>query len=135
MSHQSETGHTVDLPKSARIEPDKGGLNRTAFWSYCRRAAANAIARIDAAITADDIDRLLVDQQWRCAVSGIELQSPTSGAPRPFGPSLDRIIPGDGYVPGNIRVVCNIVNFAMNQWGETALRKLVAEMGGRSDAV
>lgn len=32
-------------------------------------------------------------------------------------PSLDQIIPGGGYVPGNIRVVLNAVNAALGDWG------------------
>jgi hypothetical protein len=46
----------------------------------------------------------------------------------PFGPSLDRITPALGYVDGNLRVVCNIVNSAMNEWGTEALRELIAAM-------
>lgn len=43
----------------------------------------------------------------------------------PFAPSLDRITPGLGYVAANVRIVCTIVNFAMNVWGQDALEHLV----------
>ena len=33
-------------------------------------------------------------------------------------PSLDQISAGLGYVPGNVRVVCRAMNFAMGNWGE-----------------
>ncbi len=36
-------------------------------------------------------------------------------------PSLDRIIPAHGYVPGNIRVICRAMNCAMQEWGEDAV--------------
>ena len=75
-------------------------------------------------LTTDDVDRLLVDQKYRCAVTGIELVAPINTT-QPFGPSLDRIIPALGYVVGNVRVTCLIVNLAMNKWGEVALRKLL----------
>lgn len=105
--------------------------DRAAFWGFCKRAAGNARGRarragVPCEIDAFLIDRLLVEQQWRCAVSGIALT-----APRPqgagihsrdsFGPSIDRIIPDAGYVPGNVRVVCTMVNMAMSEWGADAL--------------
>jgi hypothetical protein len=37
-------------------------------------------------------------------------------AKRPYAPNLDRIDPRHGYEPDNVRVVCAIVNFAMNAW-------------------
>ena len=75
-------------------------------------------------MTHHDLDQMLVDQQYRCAVSGIALEAP-SGTIGPFGPSIDRIIPALGYVPGNIRIVCVMVNFAMNRWGEEPFRRLM----------
>lgn len=38
-------------------------------------------------------------------------------ARRPYAPSLDRIDPGRGYEPDNVRLVCAVANFAMNAWG------------------
>lgn len=107
--------------------------NRGAFWSYCVRAAGAAQARAIAkdvpfAIDAHVIDRLLVDQRWKCAVSAVELNAPGGSTKDPFGPSLDRIVPSLGYVPGNVRVVCNIVNSAMSDWGEAALLVLLDAM-------
>ena len=42
----------------------------------------------------------------------------------PFRPSLDRIDPALGYVPGNIRIVCLIANTAMLHYGEAAFGEL-----------
>ena len=103
---------------------------RADFWLYCKRSVPSAKVRaakrgVPYAITAHDIDRLLVDQGWRCAISGIVLDRPNSSGAKPFGPSLDRIRPENGYVVGNIRVVCNMVNWAMNKWGEKPLRELL----------
>ena len=70
---------------------------------------------------------MLVNQQWRCAISGVELRPP-GGKIDPFGPSLDRIIPELGYVASNLRIVCNMVNFAMNEWGLENLMILVDAM-------
>lgn len=102
---------------------------RAQFWMYCKRVAGAARARAKAAnlpydIDAHFVDGLLVDQRWRCALSRIPLVPPYR-AVEPFGPSLDRIVPALGYVKGNVRVVCTIVNFAMNKWGADALQKLL----------
>jgi hypothetical protein len=94
-----------------------------------RTAARTRLAKEPArgSLTPYDIDKLLVDQEWRCAISNIPFEPPR-GKRQPFGPSLDRIVPGGRYEIGNIRLVCTIVNFAMNQWGEAAFCELVARM-------
>jgi len=101
---------------------------RKTFWKYCIHAAGSARARarskgVPFSIDSYFIDGLLVDQQWRCAISGVPLVSPRkrAGTKDPFGPSLDRIIPSLGYVPGNVRIVSNIVNSAMMDWGSDVL--------------
>lgn len=108
-------------------------VERDHFWAFCHRAIANSKnkawrLKIPHSITAYNVDQLLVDQRYRCAVSGIELETPNVKPAGPFGPSLDRITPSLGYVHGNVRVTCLIVNLAMNKWGEQALRKLVSDM-------
>jgi hypothetical protein len=116
--------------------------DRDAFWAYCKQTAGAARARslakgVPCTVGAYFIDSLLVDQKWRCAVSGVELSTPREAEKYrkdPFGPSLDRIIPDLGYVPGNVRVVANIVNSAMNEWGLDSLVKLLDAMRGKSNA-
>jgi hypothetical protein len=112
------------------------GDNRNQFWLYCIATEAGsrvraAKAKVPHAIDRYFIDRLLVDQKWCCAVSGIRLNVPRSSLKfnrDPFGPSLDRITPTLGYVPGNVRIVCTMVNSAMGEWGLTNLRRLVFAM-------
>lgn len=43
----------------------------------------------------------------------------------PLAPTLDRIIPARGYVPGNVRVICRLMNAALGNWGEDELRKVM----------
>jgi len=45
----------------------------------------------------------------RCPILGIKLERGTSGG-LDSSPSLDRIIPALGYVPGNVRVIANRAN-------------------------
>ena len=97
---------------------------RAKFWRYCVRVAVGskhrAIAqKVPHSIDAYFIDELLVDQEWRCAISKVPLKASASrdDTRDPFSPQLDRIIPSLGYVPGNVRVVAKIVNHAMSDWG------------------
>jgi hypothetical protein len=118
------------------------------FSSFCERTARKTASRAKERSLEYDLDApylsaLLAGQKWRCAISGIELY----GRPRdrrlgsePFAPGIDRIRPGLGYVRGNVRIVCNIANFAMNQWGEEVLWEFVRAMSksrteGRAAAV
>ncbi len=107
-----------------------------AFWAYCKRAASAAQQRSKVrgwpcTIDGYFIDQLMVDQDWRCAVSGVLLEPPPGigkGKRSAFAPSIDRIVPSLGYVPGNVRVVAWIVNAAMNEWGQEALMQLIDAM-------
>ena len=45
----------------------------------------------------------------------------------PFAPTLDRINPAKGYVRGNVRVICRLMNFALGSWGEDLLREVIGE--------
>jgi hypothetical protein len=65
-----------------------------------------------------DIQRLLLDQNYLCPVTGHVLEPVFDG---PWQPSIDRIDNAKGYEPGNMRVVALIANLAMNVWGEKPL--------------
>ena len=51
-----------------------------------------------------------------CPVLGVPLTRPdgTSRGPGPYTPSLDRIVPELGYVPGNVRVISYRANRIRN---------------------
>ena len=112
-------------------------IDRAAFWRFCRRAEMAARNRgqkfsVPCSVNAHDIDELLVDNKWLCQVTGIPLRPVKPGdCPYrldPFGPSLDRIVSAKGYVRGNVRVVCNMANMAMNEWGLDNLLILLRAM-------
>jgi hypothetical protein len=77
-------------------------------------------------IELDQVLSMAKRQRWTCAVTGIKLnpKKPKGSRRSPFTPSIDRIIPSNGYVLGNVRVVCLAANFAMNEWGDDVLKKL-----------
>lgn len=125
------------LAEHSRTTQNAATFSRGDFWLYCMRTAGASRARsikkkVPHTIDAYAIDELLVDQRWRCAVSGVQLNPPKTATDfriDPLGPSLDRIIPHLGYVPGNLRVVSNIVNIAMNEWGLEKLMEALAAIG------
>lgn len=66
-----------------------------------------------------------MEQGYRCAVSGSYFTHDAFDTPTdPFQPSADRLDNATGYVLGNVRLVCLLVNGAMGNWGEEPLRKI-----------
>lgn len=66
-------------------------------------------ARLDIQIDLDYLMQLYKDQNGKCALSGLEL---THKMDDHFAASVDRIKENVGYVPGNVQLVCQAVNFA-----------------------
>lgn len=93
------------------------------------RARVNARGRrkIPFTITVADVMSLLEKANWRCAVSGLPFSSEPVNGRLPYAPSIDRINNSKGYEPGNCRVVCVLVNLAMNTFGEEALWHVFAK--------
>ena len=67
------------------------------------------------------LERLYEKQDGRCDVSGIKFnldRFPSALVKHPFAPSIDRKVSSLGYSESNVRLVCVLANFAMNEWGE-----------------
>jgi hypothetical protein len=95
--------------------------------AVCRRQKISAKARgIPFQITAGYVLGQMRLAGYRCPVSGIAFTHQRDGGfhKNPWAPSVDRIDNRQGYVPGNIRVVCLAVNLAMNEWGYDVLLRL-----------
>jgi hypothetical protein len=71
----------------------------------------------------------------KCELSGIAFNPSydhsAKYAHNPYGVSIDRITPVDGYTPGNIRLVLTSVNFAINQWGFDAYLEVARAVTAR----
>ena len=62
-----------------------------------------------------------------CEMTGLPFDLETGksiGRFNPYGPSIDRIVPGSNYTPENCRMVIMAINVAMNAWGEEFYRKI-----------
>lgn len=62
-----------------------------------------------------------------CALTGIEFFAKHASASfqNPYAPSFDRIVPSDGYVQSNVRIVVYAINFMLADWG-TEVFEMVA---------
>lgn len=62
-------------------------------------------------LTVDHLRLMLNEQDNKCAISKIELMPPQRGGWATWdSPSVDRIKPELGYVPGNVRLVLHCIN-------------------------
>lgn len=87
---------------------------------------SNAKARnIEVNITKEDCIDKLIDQRFKCALSGIDIHLSTSSYAKIFQEettaSLDRIDNSKGYEKDNIRWVHKIVNIMKNKWSDEEL--------------
>lgn len=81
-----------------------------------------------------DLDDYVAEIQQRidsgvCEITGVPFC--LDPGRRYNSPSIDRIDPAKGYTYDNIRVVLNLVNAAMGDWGEDVLRDVVSTWLGR----
>lgn len=96
---------------------------RDTLLGWVRSLTSNAKTRAKNQDVPYTLDRGWVRERLQrgvCELTGLpfDFTSATGrGNKRPFIPSVDRIIPKDGYTPSNCRVVCLIINEAMNAWG------------------
>lgn len=83
----------------------------------CQSRAKNY--NLECSITEDYIQKLYDEQNGCCALTGIQFvfSKDDRFKMRPFTASIDRINSKIGYVEGNIRLVCNVVNLALNEFG------------------
>lgn len=60
-------------------------------------------------------------------MTGIPFDFSTGEGTKPFGPAIDRIDSKKGYSIENIRLVCNLFNFAKNRYtDDDVLRMAIA---------
>lgn len=93
-------------------------------WQLYRRAKQGAKQRgLDFELGWGDFIAICERAAGLCEVSGITLETSSDHTRHrsPYKPSIDRINSSLGYVAGNVRIVCVMVNAALNTWGDEAL--------------
>lgn len=107
-----------------------GEKNAKRYTEVLSRSKRNARTRgIEFTLTREEFNKLVAKSQGRCMVTRVPFEFAVNkafeyGRRQPFAPSLDRIDSSKGYTYKNCRLVCIIVNMAMNEWGEEPLRKM-----------
>lgn len=85
---------------------------------YLRMAARMrhraALLSVPCELTVDDLKAISSAQNHKCCLTGLHfiLRQSERGRGSPFAPSPDRIVSSMGYVPGNVRMVCQMANYA-----------------------
>lgn len=121
------------IQRTLHMHPERDALLDEFAREVIGKAKYRANAKIvPFALSMQDVREIMESQNWQCAISGVQFLTRRRST-RAFRPSLDRITPSKGYVPGNVRIVALIVNMAMNQWGEEALWTLARLMAERLD--
>ena len=104
--------------------------NRVRRWwvalhKSCKFNATNPLRKdVPFTITADYILQLFKKQKGRCYWLGIPLV-PSMESRDPQRPSLDRIDPEKGYVPGNLVITCMFANLGRSQASRTRMRSFM----------
>lgn len=100
------------------------GYTPNRLMDLVRRSSRNR--GIENGLTLTDLAALIVRAGGRCEVSGMPFstEKPKGQRIRLYAPSVDRIDPKTGYLPGNCRLVCAGVNVAMNAFGDRFLATL-----------
>lgn len=80
-----------------------------AYLSYLR---AKAVRRGGDCITVDALETLWFAQKGRCALTGWEMTFELAKGVVPTNCSIDRVDSSQGYVPGNVQLVCRAANVA-----------------------
>lgn len=118
----------------AEIEREAKRCARDEVWAYLRSHLSynrrNArVRKIPFELTRDQLWEAYELGGRKCQITGIPFDLNKFGCTRaPFAPSLDRIDSRRGYTAGNVRVVCQMINLAMNVWGEIAIIELMERM-------
>lgn len=92
----------------------KGGKHFSGSYLITWKSQAKCRG-IEWAITLDDLDELWVKQSQKCALSRIQMHMVNHGTGEgrnhPHCVSLDRIDSSQGYIKGNIQLVCCCINY------------------------
>lgn len=89
------------------------------------------------ALTRQEFREIVERSQGRCMMTGIEFEFEAykGSCRRPFAPSLDRVDSTKGYYADNCRLICVLVNLALNQWGTEPLMRVARNLVQRENEI
>lgn len=106
----------------------KTHAGKTSYELSRRRSDARKRAKkkgIPFDITLGDLLLLWEEQEGKCALTGWPLATAVeSNLKNPYLLSIDRIVPDRGYVVGNVRLLCWMVNRAIGEWGQAMFSEM-----------
>ena len=104
----------------ARIAAYRAEERKRKTAAYFMRETKNRAVKqkVPFALTETLLETLLAPMT--CSATGLPLSWDWDGNGRanPWAPSIDRLVAAEGYVPGNVRIVCWIYNSAKLDWPE-----------------
>jgi len=114
-----------------RIEPVR--FENAPEWLLILAISAQKRAKskgIEFSLTPMDLVEIAREAKGRCVVSGFPFTFLRQEELRvnPFVPSIDRIDSRVGYIRSNVRLVCWIVNVALQDWGDKPFLEIVEFM-------
>lgn len=125
---QTREANRLARARARRLDPE-GVRARQREWYRINVEAGllhSARARARRRGDAFTITRADVQIPTHCPVLGIPLVRTNSGAQTSNSPSLDQLVPGRGYVPGNVRVISWRANDLKRNATVDELRRLLA---------
>ena len=127
MLADAEKSAFADLPLSDPMMPF------VRLWRKAKERSTERGHEFD--LTPEAIKALAEGQEYRCAISGLEMKIPrpkTNKGRDPYYMSIDRIDCARGYTKDNVRLVCLIVNIARSDWGEAPLMRVATAIRQKS---
>lgn len=99
----------------------QSGTPKHQVWGHARKRAR--MNGIPFSITVEDIPEI----PMHCPVLGILLKANITAGPLDSSPSIDRLVPALGYVPGNIRIISNRANRIRSDASAEELRRIAED--------
>ncbi len=99
----------------------QAGTKRHGMWENAKRRAAKS--GVPFTLSVADMPEI----PERCPVLGIAIVANQVAGPLDSSPSLDRIVPALGYVPGNVRVISNRANRIRSDATADELRRVAED--------
>lgn len=131
-------GKIYTYPRSANIPPRSGldGWRMDAARRIHKTTSGRASHKGRTyVLSTTAIVEMLKNAKDRCQVTGMKFdylpRTNRDWRTNPLAASLDRINNKGGYEPGNIRLVCACVNYAINEFGLELFEKMCLAFVGK----